>query len=119
MTRWQGGTLNGVRSKLGYLRDLGVGALWLSPVFKQRGHLDTYHGYGVEDFLDVDPRFGRRADLVALVSEAHDAGIRVLLDVIFNHSGANWLYPGGADRPPYTDWSVWLRQLARPRRRRR
>src|SRR5919197_703185 len=99
--RFQGGTLAGVRSKLGYLRRLGVTAVWLSPVFKQRGHVDSYHGYGVQDFLDVDPRFATREDLVALVDEAHQQGLRVILDVIFNHSGSNWSYPGGADRVPY------------------
>jgi glycosidase len=103
---WQGGTLAGVRSKLGYLVDLGVTAIWLGPVFKQRGHLDTYHGYGVQDFLDVDPRLGDRRALVELVADAHQRGLCVILDVIFNHSGANWLYapdsPGGALTPHYT-----------------
>jgi glycosidase len=104
--RYQGGTLAGVMSKLDYLRDLGVTTVWLSPVFRQRGHLDTYHGYGIQDFLDVDPRFGSRADLVELVRQAHQRGMRVLLDVIFNHSGANWDYPpglpGGERKPHYT-----------------
>jgi glycosidase len=109
--RWQGGTLSGVRSRLEYLQDLGVTTVWLSPVFKQRGHLDTYHGYGVQDFLDVDPRFGSRADLVGLVADAHARGMRVLLDVIFNHTGSNWLYaegtPGGVHKAAYTTgrWS--------------
>jgi glycosidase len=97
--RWQGGTIRGVTSKLGYLKHLGVAAIWLSPVFKQRGHLDTYHGYGIQDFLQVDPRFGSRRDLVDLVTAAHAKGLRIILDVVFNHSGANWLYrpdtPGG------------------------
>jgi glycosidase len=104
--RWQGGTLNGVRSKLGYLEHLGVTALWVSPVFKQRRHLDTYHGYGVQDFLDVDPRFGSRADLVELCAAAPEHGMRVILDIIFNHSGRSFLYPpgtpGGRERPTYT-----------------
>jgi len=100
--RYQGGTLSGVTSKLDYLQGLGVTTVWLSPVFRQRGHLDTYHGYGVQDFLDVDPRFGTREDLVELVTQAHQRGLRVLLDVIFNHSGANWLYPGGELKPAYT-----------------
>jgi glycosidase len=99
--RWQGGTLQGVTSKLDYLKKLGVTALWLSPVFKQRGHLDTYHGYGIQDFLEVEPRFGDRQDLVDLVAAAHAAGIRVILDIIFNHSGANWIYPGGQRMPSY------------------
>lgn len=114
--RWQGGTLAGVHSKLDYLRHLGITALWLSPVFKQRGHRDDYHGYGVQDFLDVDPRFGTRSDLVALVDAAHGKGLRVILDIIFNHSGPNWLYPhdtpGGAIQPYYTSgryrFGAWL-----------
>lgn len=110
--RWQGGTIAGVSSKLGYLQDLGVTAVWLSPVFKQRSHLDTFHGYGIQDFLDVDPRFGTRRDLVQLVDAAHDRDLRVILDVIFNHSGMNWVYAGGHSRLPYTpgrhDFGSWL-----------
>ena len=114
--RWQGGTLAGVKSKLEYLKRLGVTSLWLSPVFRQRGHRDDYHGYGVQDFLDVDPRFGTRDDLVALVDAAHGMGLRVILDIIFNHSGPNWLYPddtpGGAAQPRYTTgrygFGAWL-----------
>lgn len=104
--RFQGGTLRGVRKRLPYLANLGVDVLWLSPVFTQRAHLDTYHGYGIQDFLDVDPRFGTRRDLVELVAAAHDAGLRVILDVIFNHTGMNWVYqaetPGGVWTPVYT-----------------
>lgn len=104
--RWQGGTLKGVGSKLDYLQNLGITTLWLSPVFKQRGHMDTYHGYGIQDFLDVDPRFGTRADLVELVRHAHARNMRIILDIIFNHSGENWTYPestpGGIYQPDYT-----------------
>jgi glycosidase len=90
-----------VASKLDYLGGLGVTAIWLSPVFRQRGHLDTYHGYGIQDFLDVDPRFGTREELVALVAAAHQRGIRIILDIIFNHSGANWFYPNNVQKAPY------------------
>ncbi|MDQ3927578.1 MAG: alpha-amylase family glycosyl hydrolase [Chloroflexota bacterium] len=93
--RWQGGTIRGIISKLDYLKGLGVTTLWIGPIFKQRGHLNTYHGYGVQDFLEVDPRFGTRQDLVDLVSTAHEQGLRIILDIIFNHSGSNWLYPPG------------------------
>ena len=114
--RWQGGTLAGVKSKLDYLKHLGVTTLWLSPVFKQRGHRDDYHGYGVQDFLDVDARYGSRDDLVALVDAAHGMGLRVILDIIFNHSGPNWVYPhdtpGGSVQPHYTTgrygFGAWL-----------
>jgi glycosidase len=104
--RFQGGTLSGLRSKLGYLEDLGVTTLWIAPVFRQRVEGNDFHGYGVQDFFDVDARFGTRVDLVDLVSTAHAVGMRVVLDIIFNHTGSNWLYDAGetgdAFRPRYT-----------------
>ena len=102
--RFQGGTLAGIRSKLDYLSGLGVTTLWLGPVFRQRIEEDSYHGYGIQNFLDIDPRFGTRRDLVALVDDAHAKGLRVVLDIIFNHSGCNWLYDSRAGdwfKPPY------------------
>ncbi len=89
---FQGGTLKGIASKLDYLKGLGVTALWVGPIWKQRADLDTYHGYGIQNFLDVDPRFGTRQDLRDLVDAAHDRGMYVLLDVIYNHTGNNWFY---------------------------
>lgn len=107
-TRWQGGTLQGVFSKLDYLAQLGITTLWLGPVFKQRLRGNTYHGYAIQDFLEVDPRLGTRRDLVNLVRAAHERGLRVLLDVVFNHSGTNWLYPhdvpGSVWEPRYRPW---------------
>lgn len=118
--RWQGGNLAGVTSKLDYLQHLGVTAIWLSPIFKQRAHLDTYHGYGIQDFLEVDPHFGTRQELVDLVSAAHALGIRIILDIIFNHSGCNWLYPNGEWQPAYKlfpdnyDFGNWLSESGQP-----
>jgi glycosidase len=89
---FQGGTLKGIQSKLGYLKDLGVTALWIGPIWRQRPDLETYHGYGIQNFLDIDPRFGSRQDLRDLVDAAHDMDMYVLLDVIYNHSGNNWFY---------------------------
>lgn len=96
--RFCGGTLRGIASKVGYLARLGVTAVWISPVFKQLASRETYHGYGIQDFLDVDPRFGTRDDLRALVQTAHDHGIRVILDIILNHTGDVFGY--AADRYP-------------------
>lgn len=84
---WCGGTLRGLATKLGYLARLGVTAVWISPVFKQVAFASTYHGYGVQDFLDVDPHFGTREDLREVVAAAHAMGIRVILDVVLNHTG--------------------------------
>ena len=98
--RWQGGTIAGIRGRLDYLQGLGVTTLWIGPVFKQRARLDTFHGYGVQDFLEVDPRFGSREDLVDLCEDAHARGLRIILDIIANHTGDNWGYvpPGGRPR---------------------
>ena len=106
--RWQGGTLNGIKSKISYLKNLGVTALWIGPVFRQRKELNTFHGYAIQNFLEVDPRFGTTSDLVDLVGACHKGGIRVILDIIFNHSGDNWLYAIGQDTPSYQNYPSQL-----------
>lgn len=109
-SRWQGGTLKGVTSKLSYLKQLGMTAVWLGPVFKQRRPDNSYHGYAIQDFLEIDPRLGSRADLVDLVDAAHAAGLRVILDVIFNHTGNNWVYEGDVNKPPYRNWPYFYKR---------
>ncbi len=108
---WQGGTIAGITKRLPYLQALGISAIWVGPVLKQRCNVDTYHGYGVQDFLEVDPRFGTREDLAALVQAAHRKWIRVVLDIILNHTGDAWGYlPAGRpaaqclNEPPYRSW---------------
>lgn len=92
---WCGGTIAGLQDKLGYLQRLGVTAIWLSPVFKQVAKDGgSYHGYGIQNFLEVDPHFGTREDLKAFVQAAHEAGIRVILDIILNHAGNVFTYQG-------------------------
>lgn len=95
---FQGGNLAGIQDRLPYIKQLGAGAIWLSPVLSnvpwQGG---TYHGYGIRDFLHVDPRFARdpgNADneLRALVDAAHDLGIYVILDMVLNHTGDVFVY---------------------------
>jgi glycosidase len=91
--KFVGGTLKGATNKLGYLKRLGVTAVWIGPVFKQVKELpQSYHGYGIQDFLDVDPRFGTREELQELVREAHAVGIYVILDIILNHCGDVFAY---------------------------
>ena len=95
---FQGGNLASIQDQLPYIKQLGAGALWLSPVLKnvpfQGG---TYHGYGIHDFLHVDPRFARDAnnaddELRALVDAAHDLGLYVILDIVLNHTGDVFAY---------------------------
>ncbi|MDD5363727.1 MAG: alpha-amylase family glycosyl hydrolase [Gallionellaceae bacterium] len=98
---WLGGTLMGLASKIGYLKRLGVTTLWVSPVFKQVASEEhSYHGYGIQNFLDVDPHFGSRQDLIDLVDTAHAHGIRVILDIILNHAGNVFGYQFNPDRYP-------------------
>src|SRR5215470_7254970 len=96
--RFVGGTLKGLTTKIGYLARLGATAIWVSPVFKQVAAKETYHGYGIQNFLDVDPHFGSREDLRDMVATAHAHGIRVILDIILNHAGDVFAYD--ADRYP-------------------
>jgi hypothetical protein len=98
---WAGGTLAGIRSKLGYLQRLGVTALWISPVLQQRPGTTDYHGYGTQNFLEVDPHYGTDQDLRELVAEAHALGLYVILDVVLNHTGDVFGYD--ADRFPEVD----------------
>mgnify|MGYP006282952547 CR=1 FL=1 len=90
--RWNGGNLNGLESKLGYLKRMGVTAIWISPVLKQVAFEETYHGYGTQNFLDIDPHFGTKDDFVRLVKTAHKIGLYVILDIIVNHSGDVFSY---------------------------
>jgi glycosidase len=90
--RFNGGTLRGIRSKLGYLQGLGITGLWLNPVFQQRADLETYHGYAIQNFLQVDPRFGTIQDLRDLIDDAHHRGMVVVLDVVIDHTANNWFY---------------------------
>jgi len=95
---FQGGNLASIQDQLPYIKQLGAGAIWLSPVLKnvpfQGG---TYHGYGIHDFLNVDPRFARdpnNADneLRALVDAAHNLGLYIVLDIVLNHTGDVFAY---------------------------
>ncbi len=96
---FQGGTLNGLRDQLDYLQELGVGAIWLSPVQKNCQYQESYHGYGIQDFVAIDPRLASdpeaarqdpslvESELRALVDAAHARGIYVIFDIVLNHAG--------------------------------
>ena len=98
---WHGGDIGGIIERLDYLQDLGVTALWLTPVFKNSNNpyriddkrFATYHGYSATDFYDVDKHFGNLDDYKSLVEKAHSKGLKIIKDVIFNHCSINhrWL----------------------------
>ena len=99
-SKWNGGNLKGVISKLDYLKNLGISVIWLSPIFKQVAFQESYHGYGIQNFLAVDPHLGSTDDLKKLVEEAHKRDIYVILDIILNHSGDVFGYQ--EDNPTWT-----------------
>ncbi len=95
--RFQGGTLEGVRQRLDYLKGLGAGAIWLTPVLKNAQHSNSFFGYAIQDFLSVDPRFASDPDdaegeLRRLIDEAHARGLYVIFDVVLNHTGDVFAY---------------------------
>jgi glycosidase len=96
---YHGGDLRGIREHLGYLHDLGVTALWLTPVWKNTD--SDYHGYHVVDFYALDDHMGSMAEYQALVAEAHRLGIKVLIDYVVNHTGPH--HPWAND-PPTPTW---------------
>src|SRR5438874_7708 len=77
------GDLPGVTHRLPYLKELGVDAIWLTPFYPSPG---ADHGYDVADYVDVDPLFGTLADFDELVAAAHDLGLRVVVDIVPNHT---------------------------------
>ena len=76
------GDFNGVTQKLGYLQELGITALWLMPIFPS----PSYHGYDVTDYYDVNPQYGTMDDFKNLVAEAHKRDIRIIIDLVINHT---------------------------------
>lgn len=83
MHDFYGGDIKGIRDKIPYLKDLGITGIYLNPVFEST----TNHKYNTRNYKLVDPHFGTNEELRALVDEAHAAGIRVMLDAVFNHTG--------------------------------
>ena len=99
---YNGGDLDGLRSKLDYVQGLGTDAIWLTPIFKNKavqledGPSAGYHGYWITDFTQVDPHLGTNQDLAELVDAAHDRGMKVFFDIITNHTADVIGYGEGA-----------------------
>lgn len=100
-----GGDLEGIRQHLDYFKELGVTALWFTPVLENNspdhGTQSTYHGYATTDYYRVDPRFGSNEEYRNLCDEAHAKGLKIVMDMIFNHSG--YEHPWVKDMPA-KDW---------------
>ena len=84
-----GGDIQGVINKLDYLKDLGITAIWTTPLLDNNMESYSYHGYSITDYYKTDPRFGNNEDYKRLVEEAHKRGIKVIIDIVFNQVGTN------------------------------
>ncbi|RPJ50417.1 MAG: hypothetical protein EHM21_05015, partial [Chloroflexi bacterium] len=105
------GDLNGITGRLDYLADLGIDAIWLSPVYPSP---DFDFGYDVANYVDIDPKFGTLADFDRLVEEAHKRNIRVILDLVLNHTSDQhpWFIESRSNRDnPKRDWYLWADPL--------
>ncbi len=96
-----GGNIGGLRQHLDYIDSLGVTAVWVCPVLENDMPGGSYHGYATTDYYRIDPRLGSNEEWRAFIDEAHQRGIKVVMDMIFNHSGSNhpWM-----KSMPAKDW---------------
>ena len=107
-TKNQGqGTIRGISEKLDYLRSLGVGALWITPVYLSPM---VDNGYDVADYYQIDPQYGTMTDMDELIEEARKRDIRIVMDLVFNHSSdqCEWFLQSKKTKDgPKSDWYVW------------
>ena len=96
-----GGDLKGIENNLDYIQSLGMTAIWLNPVLENDMPGGTYHGYATTNYYRVDPRFGTNEEYRTLIEKSHKRGIKVVMDMIFNHSGSS--HPWIEDLPS-KDW---------------
>ena len=101
------GDLPGIISRLDYLSDLGIDAIWLSPVYRSP---QDDNGYDISDYQDIDPMFGSLEDMERLIAEADKRGIKIIMDLVLNHSSDEhrWFREAKKSKDnPYHDYYVW------------
>ncbi len=101
------GDLKGIRSKLGYLKELGINVIWMSPVYKSP---NDDNGYDISDYQDIMPEFGTMEDFDQLLQEAHEHGIRIVMDLVVNHTSDEhpWFIESRSSREnEKRDYYIW------------
>jgi len=96
-----GGDIKGIIDHLDYLEELGVTALWINPLLENNMPKQSYHGYAITDYYEVDPRFGTNEDYKRLVKEAHNKGLKIIMDMVANHCGTGYYWNNDL---PSKDW---------------
>jgi oligo-1,6-glucosidase len=102
------GDLPGITSKLDYLKDLGVGIIWLSPVYKSP---NTDYGYDISDYYSINPEYGTMEDMDVLIAEAKKRGLRIVMDLVVNHTSSahEWFKASLDPTSPYHKFYYWRR----------
>src|SRR5271166_4274146 len=101
------GDIKGITSRLDYLHDLGIDAIWITPMYPLPG---VDYGYDISDYTSIDPAYGSMADFDNLVAEAQKRGIRVIMDYVINHTSDQnpWFLESRSSRDnPKRDWYIW------------
>jgi alpha-glucosidase len=101
------GDINGITSRLDYLHDLGIDAIWITPMYPSPG---VDYGYDISDYTAIDPEYGTMADFDRMVAEAQKRGIRVIMDYVINHTSDQhpWFIESRSSRTnPKRDWYIW------------
>jgi glycosidase len=96
-----GGDLAGIAQHLDYIKDLGMTTVWLNPVQENKMRGGSYHGYAITDFYKIDPRFGSNEEFKSLVSTIHATGMKMVMDMVFNHCGSSHWWMNDL---PSKDW---------------
>lgn len=109
------GDFKGLEIKLDYIKEFGANALWLMPIFKS----PSYHGYDTVDYYQVNEDYGTIKDFCSLLTQADKRGIRIILDLVVNHTSSRhpWFQKSARNTPPYDDWYIWKK--TRPGEKRR
>ena len=101
------GDLNGITQRLGYLKDLGVDAIWIAPIYPSP---QVDFGYDISDYQAIDPQYGTMADFDRLLAEAQKRNIRIIMDAVMNHTSdkhAWFVESAGSRKNPKADWYIW------------
>lgn len=105
-----GGDLKGIENHFDYLKELGVTAIWPTPVVENDQPKASYHGYALTDYYQVDPRYGSNEDYVRFVQRAHQQGLKVIHDVVLNHMGSfNYLWLDQPAKDWFHQWPTFTR----------
>jgi glycosidase len=99
-----GGNIRGITKKLPYLKNIGIDTIWISPFYKT----DTYHGYHITDFFEVEPHFGTQDDLKKLINAVHEKDMHIITDFVPNHCSKNHPYFIDAQNNPNSEYKKWF-----------